>query len=99
MERRLSRPCTKYEFLFRMLNNLKVVYERTDAPQKALGAAQRMTLVNPEAKYLHRDIAVLHYQAQQYRASHCSLETYYAKPPTPPMPQMRSPGFSPFELL
>jgi regulator of sirC expression with transglutaminase-like and TPR domain len=26
-------PCTKYEFLFRILNNLKVVYERTDAPQ------------------------------------------------------------------
>ena len=77
-------PCTKYEFLFRMLNNLKVVYERTDEPQKALGVAQRMILVNPEAKYLHRDIAVLHYQAQQYRAAIASLETYLRESPDAP---------------
>ena len=77
-------PCTKYEFLFRILNNLKIVYERTDAPQKALGVAQRMALVNPEAKYLHRDIAVLHYQSQQYRAAIASLENYLREAPDAP---------------
>ena len=77
-------PCTKYEFLFRILNNLKIVYERTDAPQKALGVAQRMVLVNPEAKYLHRDIAVLHYQSQQYRAAIASLENYLREAPDAP---------------
>ncbi len=77
-------PCTKYEFLFRILNNLKIVYERNDAPQKALGVSQRMALVNPEAKYLHRDIAVHHYQLQQYRAAIASLENYLRDAPDAP---------------
>ena len=77
-------PCTKYEFLFRMLNNLKVVYERTEAPEKALAAAQRMVLVNPEAGFLHRDMAVLQYQSQQYRAAIASLETYLREAPDAP---------------
>jgi regulator of sirC expression with transglutaminase-like and TPR domain len=69
-------PCTKYEFLFRMLNNLKVVYERTDATEKALGIVQRMIMVSPEATALHQDLASLHYQLQQYRAAISSLEEY-----------------------
>ena len=69
-------PCTKYEFLFRMLNNLKVVYERTDAPGKTLGVIQRMIMVSPEATALHQDMAAIHYQLQQYRAAIRSLETY-----------------------
>ena len=69
-------PCTKYEFLFRMLNNLKVVYERTDAPGKAAGVVQRMILVNPDASSLRLDLAALQYQMQQYRAAIASLEAY-----------------------
>ena len=69
-------PCTKYEFLFRLLNNLKVVYERTGAPEKAASAIQRMILVNPDAKDLHKDLAAMQFQQQQYRASIVSLETY-----------------------
>lgn len=69
-------PCTKYEFLFRLLNNLKVVYERTESPDKAVTVIQRMIQVNPEAKSLHKDLAVMHYQQQMYRASIASLETY-----------------------
>ena len=69
-------PCTKYEFLFRMLNNLKVVYERTDAPEKALAVVQRMIMVSPEATSLHQDLASHHYQLQQYRSAISSLETY-----------------------
>ena len=69
-------PCTKYEFLFRMLNNLKVVYERTDAAEKAVGVVQRMIMVNPEETALHLDLASLYYQLQQYRAAIRSLEEY-----------------------
>ena len=43
-DERYLEPCTKYELLFRILNNLKVVYERTDQPERALGAAQRMVM-------------------------------------------------------
>lgn len=69
-------PCTKYEFLFRLLNNLKVVYERTEAPEKAASVIQKMILVNRDAKSLHKDLAAMQFQQQMYRASVASLETY-----------------------
>lgn len=75
-------PCTKYEFLFRLLNNLKVVYERTGVPEKAVSVTQRMILVNPQATPLYRDLAEMQYQLQQYRAAIRSLETYLAETPT-----------------
>ena len=77
-------PCTKYEFLFRLLNNLKVVYERTEAPEKAAAVIQRMILVNPDARDLHKDLAAMQYQQQQYRASIVSLETYLREAGTAP---------------
>ena len=69
-------PCTKYEFLFRMLNNLKVVYERTGETQKALAATERMALVRPDATGLLQDLASLQQNLQQYRAAIASLERY-----------------------
>ncbi len=77
-------PCTKYEFLFRLLNNLKVVYERTEVPDKALGVVQRMILVNPGSISLHQDLARLQYRLQQYRAAIGSLETYLSEAKEPP---------------
>ena len=72
-------PCTKYEFLFRLLNNLKVVYEHSGALEKVVGITQRMLMVNPEATPLYKDLAELQYRLQQYRAALRSLETYLAK--------------------
>ena len=69
-------PCTKYEFLFRLLNNLKVVYERTSLPEKALGVAQRMMMVNPQARWLQLDLASLQCDQHQYRAALSTLEAY-----------------------
>ena len=84
-------PCTKYEFLFRMLNNLKVVYERTDEPGKAAGVVQRMIMVNPDATSLRLDLAALQYQLQQYRAAISSLETYLREArDAPDTPQVKS---------
>lgn len=74
-------PCTKYEFLFRLMNNLKVVYERTGAPSKAVGVIQRMIMVNPQATPVYRDLAEMQYQLQQYRAAIRSLETYLRETP------------------
>ena len=84
-------PCTKYEFLFRLLNNLKVVYERHGPPEKAVGAIQRMLLVNPQAVSLHQDLAEMQYQLRQYRAALQSLETYLrAAPGAPDAPQVKA---------
>ena len=74
-------PCTKYEFLFRILNNLKVVYERTGAPEKALGITQRMLMVRPDASGLYPELATLQQSIHQYRAAISSLETYLKAQP------------------
>ena len=69
-------PCTKYEFLFRILNNLKVVYEQSEAPEKALGVVQRMLMVRPEMTALYKEQAGLQFNLKQYRAAIRSLEGY-----------------------
>ena len=69
-------PCTKYEFLFRILNNLKVVYERGNAPGKAAGVVERMLMVRPDATSLYQDLAALQQHLQQYRAAIVSLQSY-----------------------
>jgi regulator of sirC expression with transglutaminase-like and TPR domain len=76
-------PCTKYEFLFRMLNNLKVVYERNEDFAKAVGATQRMIMLSPDRVSLHKDIAWCHYQLQQYRLAIRSLESYLQQEQAP----------------
>lgn len=77
-------PCTKYELLFRLLNNLKVVYQRTGLSDKAVGVIQRMILVNPGATALHQDLAETQYRSQQYRAAIRSLESYLRETPDAP---------------
>lgn len=69
-------PCTKYEFLFRILNNLKVVYERSGPTEKALAVTERMLLVRPDATDLYKDLSALQQHLQQYRAAIGSLENY-----------------------
>ncbi len=84
-------PCTKYEFLFRLLNNLKVVYERSGPPEKTAAVIQRMIMVNPQATPLHKDLAETQYHLQQYRAALRSLETYLRESPhAPDAPQVKN---------
>ena len=75
-DERYLAPCTKYEFLFRVLNNLKVIYERSGPVEKALSVTERMLLVRPDATGLYRDLAALQQHLQQYRAAIRSLEDY-----------------------
>ena len=77
-------PCTKYEFLFRMLNNLKVVYEHSGEAEKGAGVIERMIMVNPQASALYKDLAEMQYQLQQYRAALRSLEAYLRASPGAP---------------
>ena len=72
-------PCTKYEFLFRLLNNLKVVYDHSGASEKVVGVTQRMLMVNPGATTLYKDLAEIQLRLQQYRAALRSLETYLTR--------------------
>ena len=69
-------PCTKYDFLFRMLNNLRVIYEQNSEYFKALGVVQRMRIVSPELPSLYKDLARCHYHQQEYRAAIRNLENY-----------------------
>ena len=63
-------PCTKYEFLFRLLNNLKVVYERTGVSGQGRGryTAHDYGESTSDAA-AHKDLAEMQYQLQQYRAA------------------------------
>lgn len=84
-------PCTKYEFLFRILNNLKVVYERSGPAEKALAVTQRMLVVRPDATDLYKDAAALQQHLHQYRAAISSLETYLSQGQgTPDASEVRS---------
>ncbi len=88
---RFLEPCTKYEFLFRMMNNLKVVYERTDRPEKALGVVQRMVMVRPDAAEIYQDMAALQQNLHQYRAAIATLEGYLERSKDAPnAPQVKS---------
>lgn len=74
-------PCSKYELLFRLLNNLKMVYERGGEAGKAAGVIERMLMVNPGAAGLYKDLAEAQYRLQQYRAALGSLERYLREAP------------------
>ena len=76
MDDRFLEPCTKYEFLFRILNNLKIVYERTEQAEKALGVVERMLMVSPDALSVYQDMARLQQYQHQYRAAIATLERY-----------------------
>lgn len=77
-------PCTKYEFLFRLLNNLKVVYERSGSHRKSVGVIERMIMVNSHAIALYKDLAEVQYRQEQYRAALRSLESYLSAAPEAP---------------
>ena len=77
-------PCTKYEFLFRMLNNLKVIYQRRRDYPKAAGALQRMLLVHPQQAGLYQELAQGCLEMGQYRQAIVHLETYLRQTGQPP---------------
>jgi len=69
-------PCTKFDILFRMLNNLKSIYMESSAYTKAVGVIQRMAIISPGLPSLYQELAWCHAQQQEYRLAIAALETY-----------------------
>jgi regulator of sirC expression with transglutaminase-like and TPR domain len=69
-------PCTKYDILFRMLNNLKSIYMEGSDYTKAVGVIQRMAIISPGLPSLYQELAWCHAQQHEYRLAIAALETY-----------------------
>ena len=69
-------PCPKRLILFRMLNNLKQIYLRERDYRRGIGALQRMTLIDPAATSLYKELAWCQVQLRDYQPAIHSLETY-----------------------
>jgi regulator of sirC expression with transglutaminase-like and TPR domain len=69
-------PCTKYDILFRMLNNLKSVYMQSKGFDKAVGVIERMEIVSPGLPSLYQEKAWCHAQQHEYRLAIGALESY-----------------------
>jgi regulator of sirC expression with transglutaminase-like and TPR domain len=69
-------PCTKYDILFRMLNNLKSIYMEASAYTKVVGVIQRMAIISPGLPSLYQELAWCHAQQHEYRLAIAALETY-----------------------
>jgi len=71
----------KKQILFRMLNNLKQIYSRARALEKALVVIEMMLAVSPENPWEIRDRALIFYQLKQYRLAAEDFRRYLALQP------------------
>lgn len=69
-------PCTKYDILFRMLNNLKGIHMQAKEFAKAVGDIQRMAIISPGLPSLYQEQAWCHAEQQEFRLAIATLETY-----------------------
>ena len=83
-------PVSDLHILARMLNNLKAIYVRKGAHELALGAVERLILLQPGVPSEVRDRGLLRAQLGQLRAALEDLNTYLeASPEAPDAPAMR----------
>lgn len=77
-------PVTKRQFLARMLNNLKAIYFKRQAWDKALGVAERLHLLDPDnaSELRDRGAALVHLGELQRAA--CDWESYLQSCPEAP---------------
>jgi regulator of sirC expression with transglutaminase-like and TPR domain len=69
-------PCTKRDILYRMLNNLKMIYIRSRDYPKAIGALERMGLTSPSVADLHKELSWCYLQLGEHQLAIRQLETY-----------------------
>ncbi|MDA0263485.1 MAG: transglutaminase-like domain-containing protein [Chloroflexi bacterium] len=69
-------PCTKLDILFRMLNNLKSIYMRSEQHGKAIGVIQRMGIISPGLPSLYQEQSWCHAEQHEYRRAIECLEDY-----------------------
>lgn len=70
--------------LYRMLNNLKMMYLRSRKLDLALWATDRMLIVQPRSATDVRDRGLLHFATRNYSRASLDLEAYLSSVPNPP---------------
>ena len=69
-------PISDQDILWRMLNNLKMVYAQLGEHRRALGAIERMILIRPDLPSEIRDRGYVHYQLGHLQAALYDLRRY-----------------------
>jgi regulator of sirC expression with transglutaminase-like and TPR domain len=69
-------PCTKKTILVRVLSNLRNVYGQREDFRRALGATERIAIVQPDTPRTFRDKAALHLRLGELRRAAESLQEY-----------------------
>ncbi|MBP8058546.1 MAG: transglutaminase family protein [Chloroflexi bacterium] len=77
-------PLAPQTILFRMLNNLRLIYLEQNATELALNVLTQMELLDPHNPVLIRDRGVLHYRRKQYRQALFYLDQYARLAPGAP---------------
>ncbi|MBI2552901.1 MAG: tetratricopeptide repeat protein [Candidatus Rokubacteria bacterium] len=77
-------PVTKRQFLARVLNNLKVVYFKQEAWDKALKVSQRLLVLDPDNPCEIRDRGVVHANLGDLQRAAADWETYLRSNPESP---------------
>jgi regulator of sirC expression with transglutaminase-like and TPR domain len=74
-------PASNRHILYRLLRNLKAIYQETDKPQRLLEVLNRMLLVSPEASAELRDRGLVYARLECFRAALKDLGDYVAREP------------------
>ena len=74
-------PVTKRQFLIRMLSNLKAIYFKQEAWEKALGVSERLLLLDPDNHCETRDRGLVLVNLGELRRAALDWETYLRKSP------------------
>lgn len=77
-------PVTKRQFLIRMLNNLKAIYFKQEAWEKALGISERLLLLDPDNHCETRDRGLVLVNLGELQRAALDWETYLRKSPESP---------------
>ncbi|HEY9846751.1 MAG TPA: tetratricopeptide repeat protein, partial [Candidatus Caenarcaniphilales bacterium] len=74
-------PIRPYQFLLRMLTNLKHIYLKQNQIHECLAAIERILLIFPNAMVERRDRGILYYQLGRWTEACQDLEDYLADRP------------------
>lgn len=77
-------PVTKRQFLIRMLSNLKAIYFKREAWDKALGVSERLLLLAPDNHCEARDRGVVLANLGELQRAALDWENYLSKSPESP---------------
>lgn len=77
-------PVTKRQMLFRMLNNLKLVYMARQEPEAALPVVDKMLMIDSESWIDYRDRGLIRYGLGRHEGARADLRRYLRAMPDAP---------------